>query len=64
MDQGAMGRKLILKGVLDPEDAEKAVQTGADALIVSNHGGRQLDGAKSSIVAFPRSLRRSAKIEC
>ena len=47
------GGKLILKGVLDPEDAEKAVQTGADALIVSNHGGRQLDGAKSSIAALP-----------
>ncbi len=45
--------KLILKGVLDPEDAEKAAQTGADALIVSNHGGRQLDGAKSSIAALP-----------
>ena len=47
------GGNLILKGVLDPEDAEKAVQTGADALIVSNHGGRQLDGAKSSIAALP-----------
>jgi L-lactate dehydrogenase (cytochrome) len=47
------GGKLILKGILDPEDAEKAVGTGADALIVSNHGGRQLDGAKSSIAALP-----------
>src|SRR5208282_1406792 len=47
------GGKLILKGVLDPEDAEIAAQTGADALIVSNHGGRQLDGAKSSISALP-----------
>jgi L-lactate dehydrogenase (cytochrome) len=47
------GGKLILKGVLDPEDAEKAAQSGADALIVSNHGGRQLDGAKSSITALP-----------
>ena len=47
------GGKLILKGILDPEDAEKAAQTGADALIVSNHGGRQLDGAKSSIAALP-----------
>jgi L-lactate dehydrogenase (cytochrome) len=47
------GGKLILKGVLDPEDAEKAAESGADALIVSNHGGRQLDGAKSSIAALP-----------
>ena len=45
--------KLILKGILDPEDAEQAARTGADALIVSNHGGRQLDGAMSSINALP-----------
>jgi L-lactate dehydrogenase (cytochrome) len=43
------GGKLILKGILDEEDAAKAVESGADALIVSNHGGRQLDGALSSI---------------
>lgn len=43
------GGKLIIKGIMDPEDAVLAVQTGADALIVSNHGGRQLDGAPSSI---------------
>ena len=43
------GGKLILKGVLDREDAEMAARTGADAIIVSNHGGRQLDGADSSI---------------
>ncbi|MGS1095047.1 alpha-hydroxy acid oxidase [Aquamicrobium terrae] len=43
------GGKLILKGILDREDAELATRTGADALIVSNHGGRQLDGAPSSI---------------
>ncbi|MBI1244616.1 MAG: L-lactate dehydrogenase [Alphaproteobacteria bacterium] len=43
------GGKLILKGILDEEDAVKAVASGADALIVSNHGGRQLDGALSSI---------------
>ena len=48
------GGKLILKGVLDPEDARMACETGADALIVSNHGGRQLDGARSSISALPR----------
>lgn len=47
------GGKLILKGVLDPEDAKMAAQTGADAVIVSNHGGRQLDGAPSSIEALP-----------
>lgn len=41
--------KLILKGILDPEDAKLAAQSGADAIIVSNHGGRQLDGAPSSI---------------
>lgn len=44
---------LILKGILDVEDAERATATGADALIVSNHGGRQLDGAPSSIAALP-----------
>src|SRR5262245_58923944 len=47
------GGKLILKGIMDPEDAELAVQSGADALIVSNHGGRQLDGTTSSIAALP-----------
>ena len=47
------GGKLILKGILDPEDAEMAARCGADALIVSNHGGRQLDGAISSIAALP-----------
>jgi L-lactate dehydrogenase (cytochrome) len=44
---------LILKGVLDPEDAKEAVATGADGLIVSNHGGRQLDAARSSISVLP-----------
>lgn len=43
------GGKLILKGILDEEDAQMAVKSGADALIVSNHGGRQLDGTSSSI---------------
>ena len=47
------GGKVILKGILDPEDAKLAVQAGADAIIVSNHGGRQLDGAQSSIAALP-----------
>jgi L-lactate dehydrogenase (cytochrome) len=48
------GGKLIIKGILDPEDAEKSLSTGADAIIVSNHGGRQLDGARSSIAALPK----------
>lgn len=47
------GGKLILKGILDAEDARIALDCGADALIVSNHGGRQLDGAPSSIEALP-----------
>ena len=47
------GGKLILKGIQDVEDARLAAQSGADALIVSNHGGRQLDGAESSINALP-----------
>ncbi len=47
------GGKLILKGIQDVEDAQLAVNSGADALIVSNHGGRQLDGAPSSISALP-----------
>jgi len=47
------GGKLILKGIQDVEDARLAVESGADALIVSNHGGRQLDGAESSIRALP-----------
>ncbi|MGO1078128.1 alpha-hydroxy acid oxidase [Inquilinus sp. CA228] len=45
--------KLILKGVLDEDDAKIAAATGADAVVVSNHGGRQLDGARSSISALP-----------
>jgi len=48
------GGKLILKGIMDEEDARLAVESGADALIVSNHGGRQLDGAPSSIAALPQ----------
>jgi L-lactate dehydrogenase (cytochrome) len=45
--------KLILKGVLDPEDARLASTSGADAIVVSNHGGRQLDGAPSTIASLP-----------
>ncbi len=51
---GLWGGKLILKGILDVEDARIAVKTGAAALIVSNHGGRQLDGAPSSISMLPK----------
>ena len=47
------GGKIILKGIMEPEDARLAVKSGADALIVSNHGGRQLDGAPSTIDALP-----------
>jgi L-lactate dehydrogenase (cytochrome)/glycolate oxidase len=47
------GGKFILKGIMDVEDAELAAQAGADAIVVSNHGGRQLDGAPSSIEALP-----------
>ena len=47
-------RKLVLKGILDPEDAREALKTGADGIVVSNHGGRQLDGAPSTIQALPK----------
>lgn len=47
------GGKVILKGIQDVEDAKMAVKTGADAIVVSNHGGRQLDGALSSIRSLP-----------
>jgi L-lactate dehydrogenase (cytochrome) len=58
------GGKLILKGILDAEDAELALGSGADALIVSNHGGRQLDGAMSSIEALPGIVQQvGSKIE-
>ena len=52
----AWGGKVILKGILDAEDAKMALKVGADAIIVSNHGGRQLDGALSSIRALPAIL--------
>ena len=50
------GGKVILKGILDAEDAKMALNVGADAIIVSNHGGRQLDGSLSSIKALPEIL--------
>jgi L-lactate dehydrogenase (cytochrome) len=56
--------KMILKGILDPEDAKIAVDVGADAIVVSNHGGRQLDGAISSIAALaPVADAVGSKIE-
>lgn len=55
------GGKLILKGVMDAEDARLAAQSGADAMIVSNHGGRQLDGAPSSIEALPSMVEAAGK---
>ena len=51
---GLWGGKLIIKGILDVEDARNAAATGAAALVVSNHGGRQLDGAPSSISMLPK----------
>ena len=53
----AWGGKFILKGILDVEDAQRAADFGADAIIVSNHGGRQLDGALSSIRMLPSITR-------
>jgi L-lactate dehydrogenase (cytochrome) len=55
------GGKIILKGIQDAEDARLAVESGADALIVSNHGGRQLDGAPSSITALPAIVEAVGK---
>jgi L-lactate dehydrogenase (cytochrome) len=55
------GGKLILKGIQDVEDARMAVNSGADALIVSNHGGRQLDGAASSIESLPAIVEAVGK---
>jgi L-lactate dehydrogenase (cytochrome) len=55
------GGRLVLKGIMEPEDARLAVETGADAIIVSNHGGRQLDGAPSSISALPRVVHAVGK---
>ena len=52
------GGKLVLKGILDADDARRAVDCGADAIVVSNHGGRQLDGAPSSISVLPDISQR------
>ena len=51
---------LVIKGILDPEDAEEAVAIGADAIVVSNHGGRQLDSAVASVDALPSVAKRVA----
>jgi L-lactate dehydrogenase (cytochrome) len=51
--RGLWKRKLILKGIMHPDDARAAIDLGAEAIIVSNHGGRQLDGAPSSISVLP-----------
>ena len=45
---------MIIKGILDPDDAREAVNSGADGIVVSNHGGRQLDGVCSTARALPR----------
>lgn len=55
------GGPVIVKGVLDPDDAEAAINNGADAIVVSNHGGRQLDGAPSSIRVLPEIVDRVGK---
>jgi len=52
--------KLIVKGVLDAEDARHAAASGVDAIVVSNHGGRQLDGATSTVSALPRVVDAAA----
>ncbi len=49
---------LVVKGLMNPDDAERAVETGADAVVVSNHGGRQLDGSVASIEALPHVVER------
>ncbi len=61
------GGKLIVKGILDEEDADMAVNAGADAVVVSNHGGRQLDGAPSTISILPKivaKIGRKSKKNC
>ena len=55
------GGKLIIKGILDEEDARLAVASGADAIVVSNHGGRQLDGAESTVAVLPRIVAAVGK---
>ena len=54
MDTVHLSRKMILKGILDSEDAKRPVQTNIDGILVSNHGGRQLDSVTSTIRALPK----------
>jgi len=54
------GGRLVVKGIMDAEDARRAVDAGADAIVVSNHGGRQLDGAPSTISVLPAVARAVA----
>ena len=57
------GGKLIIKGIMDPDDAKMAQECGADALVVSNHGGRQLDGVNSSISTLPEIKKAVSNME-
>ena len=57
------GGKLIIKGIMDPDDAKMAQKCGADALVVSNHGGRQLDGVNSSISMLPEIKKAVSNVE-
>jgi L-lactate dehydrogenase (cytochrome) len=57
------GGKLIIKGIMDPEDAKIAEHCGADAIVISNHGGRQLDGVNSSISVLPEIKKSVSKAE-
>ena len=57
------GGKLIIKGIMDPDDAKMAQKCGADALVVSNHGGRQLDGVNSSISTLPEIKKAVSNID-
>ena len=53
--------KIVLKGILDVEDAKRAASEGVDGIVVSNHGGRQLDGASGTIAVLPRDCRRGRR---
>ncbi|HEX3982819.1 MAG TPA: alpha-hydroxy acid oxidase, partial [Acidisoma sp.] len=53
-------RKLVIKGILEPDDAKRAAEAGADGIVVSNHGGRQLDGTQAALDALPAIVERVA----
>jgi L-lactate dehydrogenase (cytochrome) len=61
--RGAWKGKLVVKGVCAPDDAVRAAEAGADAIVVSNHGGRQLDGDVASITALPSVVERVAGVQ-